>query len=90
MADLFMPNQILKTSGPDLLRDLDLTDDELLYLLDLAAEVKQSPADYAQVLTGKSIRLKSIPVICASGFGSPGESANCIIMESIKFPGKKT
>jgi ornithine carbamoyltransferase len=52
-----MPNQILKTSGPDLLRDLDLTDDELLYLLDLAAEVKQSPADYAQALAGKSVAL---------------------------------
>src|SRR5450432_3212121 len=52
-----MPDQILKTSGPDLLRDLDLTDDELLYLLNLAAVVKQSPADYAHVLAGKSIAL---------------------------------
>ncbi|HXB66915.1 MAG TPA: ornithine carbamoyltransferase [Candidatus Acidoferrales bacterium] len=57
MAALFMPNQILKASGSDLLRDLDLTDEELLYLLDLAAEVKQSPADYAHVLAGKSIAL---------------------------------
>jgi ornithine carbamoyltransferase len=44
-------------SGPDLLRDLDLTDDELSYLLDLAAEVKQSPREYAQALSGKYIAL---------------------------------
>jgi ornithine carbamoyltransferase len=52
-----LPNQILKTTGSDLLRDLDLTDDELVYLLDLAAGVKRSPADYAHVLDGKSIAL---------------------------------
>jgi ornithine carbamoyltransferase len=57
MAALPMPNQIPKTSGSDLLRDLDLTNDELRYLLDLAAEVKQSPADYTHVLAGKSIAL---------------------------------
>jgi ornithine carbamoyltransferase len=48
---------LLKTTGPDLLRDLDLTDDELVYLLDLAADVKRSPAGYAHVLDGKSIAL---------------------------------
>src|SRR5580700_1865417 len=57
MASLVTPNQILKTSAPDLLRDLDLTNDELLYLLDLADEVKQSPRDYAHLLDGKSIAL---------------------------------
>jgi ornithine carbamoyltransferase len=51
------PNEILKSATPDLLRDLDLTNDELLYLLDLAAEVKQCPRDYAHVLDGKSIAL---------------------------------
>jgi len=51
------PNQIAKMSNPDLLRDLDLTDDELGYLLDLAAEVKQAPRDYAQALSGKYISL---------------------------------
>ncbi len=50
-------NPILKTSGPDLLRDLDLTDDELGYLLELAADVKRFPSDYAQALRGKSIAL---------------------------------
>jgi len=38
-------------------RDLDLTDDELHYLLDLAAEVKRKPRDYAHALEGKSIAL---------------------------------
>ncbi len=37
--------------------DLDLTDDELLYLLELAAEVKRAPGDFAQALGGKSIAL---------------------------------
>lgn len=50
-------NPILKTSGSDLLRDLDLTNEELVYLLDLATEVKRSPRDYAQQLAGQSIAL---------------------------------
>ncbi len=57
MAGTVTPQQILKTSGSDLLRDLDLTNDELSYLLDLAAEVKRSPRDYAHVLDGKSIAM---------------------------------
>jgi ornithine carbamoyltransferase len=47
----------MKTNASDLLRDLDLTDEELLHLLDLAAEVKHSPRDYARALDGKSIAL---------------------------------
>jgi ornithine carbamoyltransferase len=54
---MFAPNQILKTSASDLLKDLDLTDDELLYLLDLAAELKSSPRDYAHALDGKNLGL---------------------------------
>ena len=57
MDSVFRPNQILKISGSDLLRDLDLTGDELLYLLDLADEVKRSPREYAHSLDGKSIGL---------------------------------
>ena len=57
MPTLFSPAQIMKTNASDLLRDLDLTDEELLHLLDLAAEVKQSPRDYAHALDGKSIAL---------------------------------
>jgi ornithine carbamoyltransferase len=50
-------NSVLKSSGTDLLRDLDLTDDELVHLLDLASEVKRAPRDYAEALAGKSIAL---------------------------------
>jgi ornithine carbamoyltransferase len=48
---------VLKFSGTDLLRDLDLTNDELVYLLELAAEVKRVPRDYGQALAGKSIAM---------------------------------
>src|ERR1700743_1537646 len=54
---LINPTQILKANASDVLTDLDLTDDELLYLLDLAAEVKRAPRDVAQALSGKSIAL---------------------------------
>jgi ornithine carbamoyltransferase len=57
MGSLFTPGQILKISRPDLLCDLDLTGDELAYLLDLSTEVKQSPRDYSNALAGKSIAL---------------------------------
>ena len=52
---MFVPNQILKTNATDFLHDLDLTTDELLYCLDLAAEVKSSPSHYARALDGKNI-----------------------------------
>ncbi len=48
---------IMKAASPDLLRDLDLTDAEVLHLLDLADTVKRSPRDYAQALAGKSLAL---------------------------------
>jgi len=57
MASAFMTNPILKANTPDFLRDLDLTNDELAYLLDLAADVKQSPSDYAHALDNQSIAL---------------------------------
>ncbi len=50
-------NRILKFSGSDLLRDLDLTDEELLHLLDLAVDVKRAPLDYAGSLAGKGVAL---------------------------------
>ncbi|SPE41697.1 Ornithine carbamoyltransferase [Candidatus Sulfopaludibacter sp. SbA3] len=53
----FMTKPILKANTPDLLRDLDLTNDELAYLLDLAADVKQSPSGYAHALDNQSIAL---------------------------------
>ena len=57
MRSILMANQILKMSAPDLLRDLDLTDDELLYLLDLADGVKRAPREYAHALDGKAIAM---------------------------------
>lgn len=57
MGQTPVESRILKFSGSDLLRDLDLTDDELNHLLDLAAEVKQAPRDYARALGGKAIAL---------------------------------
>jgi ornithine carbamoyltransferase len=57
MASLLNPSQILKATAADLLTDLDLIDEELLYLLDLAAAVKRAPCDFSQTLAGKSIAL---------------------------------
>lgn len=47
----------MKIAAPDFVRDLDLNDEELCALLDLAADMKRSPADYAHALAGKSIAL---------------------------------
>jgi ornithine carbamoyltransferase len=55
VAGTFQPENILKAASPDLLCDLDLTNDELGYLLDLADEVKRSPKNYADAMGGKSI-----------------------------------
>jgi ornithine carbamoyltransferase len=49
--------QITRISSPDLRRDLDLTNDELAGLLDMALDMKQSPRDYAHALSGKYIGL---------------------------------
>jgi ornithine carbamoyltransferase len=57
MAAVAIQNQILKANAPDILTDLDLSSDELSYLLDLAAEVKRTPRDFAEALAGKSIAL---------------------------------
>jgi ornithine carbamoyltransferase len=48
---------ISKVAAPDLVRDLDLTDDEVQYLLELAGKVKRTPAKYARSLSGKYIGL---------------------------------
>ena len=47
----------MRIAAPDFVRDLDLTDEELFALLDLAAAMKRSPADYAHTLAGRSIAL---------------------------------
>jgi ornithine carbamoyltransferase len=56
-ARVAAPGPILKCAASDLLRDLDLTNDEVHYLLELAAAVKRNPGDYAHALEGKSIAL---------------------------------
>ncbi len=53
----FSLQRIARMSGSDLLQDLDLAHDELGCLLELAAEVKRSPREYAGALAGKSICL---------------------------------
>jgi ornithine carbamoyltransferase len=57
MAGLFHPSEILKAARSDYLWDLDLTNDELYYLLDLASAVKKSPREYGQTMAGKSIAM---------------------------------
>jgi ornithine carbamoyltransferase len=46
-----------RISAPDLARDLDITDDELTGLLDLALDIKHAPKEYAHSLDGKYIAL---------------------------------
>ena len=46
-----------KIAFGDLTKDLDIASDELVALLDLASEVKQSPELYRSALSGKSIAL---------------------------------
>ena len=50
-------NGILKASAGDFTRDLDLTRDELLYLLDLTARVKAEPMRFARELAGRYLSL---------------------------------
>ena len=57
MAGLFHPDRIQKAARPDYLGDLDLTNDELYYLLDLAAAIKQAPREYGHAMEGKSIAM---------------------------------
>jgi ornithine carbamoyltransferase len=57
MATLFTPDRIAKAVASDMLRDLDLSGDELALLLDLAIDVKQSPRDYGQAMAGRSLAL---------------------------------
>ena len=51
------PPQIRKIAHPDFTKDLDITQDELLFLLDLATGVKREPRLYSSCLAGRSIAL---------------------------------
>jgi ornithine carbamoyltransferase len=55
MTTALIPDQITRVSAPDLTRDLDLLDDEVVKLLDCAREIKSAPGRYSQALAGKSI-----------------------------------
>jgi len=57
VATLIAAQPITQVAATDLVRDLDLTDDEVQYLLDLAAKVKRVPAKFAKALTGRYISL---------------------------------
>jgi ornithine carbamoyltransferase len=57
VTTLLAAQPITQVAASDLVRDLDLTDDEVLYLLDLAGEVKGAPAKFARALSGKYIGL---------------------------------
>jgi ornithine carbamoyltransferase len=51
------PDQISRVRAADFTCDLDLLDDEVWRVLDLAGEMKKTPGRYAQALAGKSIAL---------------------------------
>ncbi|MES1261517.1 MAG: ornithine carbamoyltransferase, partial [Acidobacteriota bacterium] len=51
------PPQIRRIAHPDFTKDLDITQEELRALLDLAGDVKREPQFYSSRLAGKSIAL---------------------------------
>ena len=57
MATSIAVRPISKVAAHDFARDLDLTDDELNYLLDLAGRVKRAPSKFTRALSGKYISL---------------------------------
>ncbi len=50
-------SQIVKAASPDFTHDLDLTSDEVIALLQLAAELKSNPREFGDRAKGKSIAL---------------------------------
>jgi ornithine carbamoyltransferase len=48
---------LLRIGASDFLRDIDLSQDELLAMLDLTQQMKTNPARFSQVLQGKNITL---------------------------------
>ncbi len=57
MATLIAAQPVTQVAATDLVRDLDLTDDEVQCLLDLAGKVKRTPAKFARALAGKYLAL---------------------------------
>jgi ornithine carbamoyltransferase len=56
-AHRFAAEPILKMAAPDLTTDLDLSHDELAYLISLAQNVKRHPTRYSQALAGRYLSL---------------------------------
>jgi ornithine carbamoyltransferase len=52
-----MPGPLPKIGASDFIKDLDLSQDELLTLLDLTQQVKQYPARFAKALAGRYLTL---------------------------------
>src|SRR5271167_4451201 len=51
------PKSLPKIAASDFTRDLDISQDELLALLDLTQQVKSNPARFAKALTGRYLSL---------------------------------
>src|SRR5437016_11310468 len=51
------PKTLPKIGASDFARDIDLSQDELLALLDLTHQIKSSPARFAKTLTGRYLTL---------------------------------
>src|SRR6266446_3201788 len=51
------PKTLPKIGASDFTRDIDLSQDELLALLDLTQQIKASPARFSKTLTGRYISL---------------------------------
>ena len=57
MATPITANAIGRISAGDLTRDLDLSHDELIHLLELSSQVKRNPARYAHALSSRYLTL---------------------------------
>ncbi|HUS07197.1 MAG TPA: ornithine carbamoyltransferase [Bryobacteraceae bacterium] len=57
MAVTASPNPIWKAGAKDLTRDLDLTRDEVIYLLELTLKVKRNASKYSKTLAGRYLGL---------------------------------
>src|SRR3982751_285062 len=57
MAASVSANPIWRTQAEDLTCDLDITRDELLYLLDLGKKVKNTPSRYSKALASRYLSL---------------------------------
>src|SRR5271169_4829491 len=52
-----VPKTLPRIAAPDFTRDLDLSQDELLALLDLTQQVKANPTRFAKALSGRYLTL---------------------------------